>query len=118
MASRRPRSLVHGVIIHNAHDELGHWIPRKFELGSWVTLHPGIHGVWSRVAHARGATTYVGAYKGHVKGFGLKHASKGYASNNTSATNLKAILVRHSYMGKELNLDLQSANQEHKYCNY
>ena len=103
MLSRRPKTKIQSIVLHNTHNADGQWIPTKFDIGSWVTLNPGTSGVWARDAKLHGGPTLRGAYKGQIIDWEFSLPTVGHeVTNNPRA---ESILIRWAYSPWQTFLD-------------
>ena len=91
----RPRSSVQGVLLFNEQNEQGDWVPRKYEISSWVTLMPGGRGGHVRDSKKHGGNTIDGSYKARILEFKLSPDSR----------TISEVLVQHAYMFCQLDLN-------------
>lgn len=84
----RPRSSVQAVLLFNEQDGDGNWVPRKYELGSWVTLRPAKRG-----GHGKDRSSAEGDYKAKILQFRM------------SAQSVSEVRVQHAYQYRQLDLN-------------
>ena len=103
MLSRRPKTKVQSIVLHNTHNADGQWIPTKYDIGSWVTLNPGSSGVWARDAKLHGGPTVRGSYKGQITDwkFSVPNVGREVGTN----PRVESILVRWAYAPRQTRLD-------------
>ncbi|KAG0573080.1 hypothetical protein KC19_VG147200 [Ceratodon purpureus] len=102
---RRPPSSIQSVILFTSKDDSDHWIPTKYEVGSWISLHPGERVLHAQESKRYGGTSLSGAYKARIVEFRVE------------GLRVSQVRVQHAYMYRQLKLD-PAANQIHGACNY
>lgn len=114
LRSRKPRAEVCAVVVFNDQDVDGRWIPMRLEIDSWVTLRAAARGHWGRDARAHGEESAAGAWKAQIKQF--RWSVQDAASTRTPK--LEAVLVRHAYLRRQIQLDPDVAHNEPHCANY
>ena len=104
MLSRRPKTKIQSIVLHNTHNADSQWIPTNFDIGSWVTLNPGTSGVWARDAKQHGGPSLRGAYKGQIVDWKFSVPSVGREVTNKPRA--ESILIRWAYAPRQTRLDL------------
>ena len=110
---RQPLAEVQSVVLYNDQDAHGRWIPMRLEIGSWIKLKAACRGPWARDARTHGGESYAGAWKAEV----LKFRWVSTVNRGRQVIRLDAILVRHAYQQRQLQLDPAVAAAEPRACN-
>lgn len=91
---KRPRSSIQAILVPKKGDENNQWIPRRLEVGSWVTLYAPKRGPWAQDGRKADICAMDGDFKAQIKDFRLK-------PNNIV---VDQVLVSHAYSFRQLQL--------------